>query len=310
MKRNYFFIVLANLSLLTISSCKTQDPIPTIKLDKTSGSISITQTLTLNATVTPYSNKTKISWSTSNTAIATVLNGVVNPVSAGIVDIVASDGTSNATCNLTITQGTAFRSCLSGTDYFLISMDNLTAGIIGDKITADYRPNNNLKSFGIWNNTYTADSCKGSNFFGEYQNWLNLKVNNNSWSGAHFYCADVNLLVKFAPIEANSAHYYLHIGIQSSDSTDFLFGLFDEPGMEFAIGNKPFNDNGVIVQPLADFPRDGQWHEVEIPLYELKTEQFQYNTTMGAKNVLWFLSGPVQGTKVNVDALFIYKKAS
>lgn len=307
MKRNYFFIVLVNFSFLFFSSCKTQDPTPTIKLDKTKDCISVTQTLKLNATTT---NQSIITWSSSNPTIATVSNGLVTPVKAGIVDIVASDRKSTATCNLTITQGTAFRSCLTGTDYFLISMDNLTAAIIGDKIVADYRPNNNLKSFDIWNDTYTTDSCKVPNFFGENQNWINLVVNNNSWSGGHFYCADVNLLEKFAPIEVNSAHYYLHIGIQSGDSTVFLFGLFDEPGMEFAVGSKPFNDNGVIVQPLADFPRDGQWHEVEIPLYELKTEQFQYNTSMGAKNVLWFLSGPVQGTKVNVDALFIYKKAS
>ena len=309
MKKIYFYYAVLCSALIFISSCKNQDPVSEITLDKTSAYIGINETLFLTATVTSPTGTENITWLSSDNSVATVTNGLVEPVAPGQVTIAVSSGTSSAACNVTITQGTSFRKCLSGSDYFLISMDNLTASTLGDRVVADYRMNNNnTESFMIWENTYSVTPCTGTNFFGENRSWRNLVVNNVPWSGAHFYCSDVNLLQKFAPIQVNSAGYYLHIGIQSSDTTVFLFGLFDELGMQFAVGSHAFNDRGNIVQALIDFPRDGMWHEIEIPLYKLNTEQFQYNTSMGFKNVLWFLSGGLQGTKVNIDALFIYKK--
>ena len=308
MKKIYFYFVLLNAALLFVSSCKNQDPVSGITLDKTSGYIGLDETLLLNATVSSATGKEVISWLSSDNSVATVTNGLVTPVTAGQVNIAVSDGSNSAACKVTVTQGKSFRACLTGSNYFIISMDNLTAATLGDRVVADYRTDNNTESFAIWDTTYSVIPCTGTNFFGENQSWRNLVVNSVGWSGAHFYCQNVSLLEKFAPIEVNSARYYLHIGIQSSDSTVFLFGLFDEPGMQFAVGSHAFNDNGNMVQALTDFPRDGKWHEIEVPLYELKTEQFQYNSSMGAKNVLWFLSGDVPGTKVNVDALFIYKK--
>ena len=307
MKKIYFYSALI-CSLLFISSCKNQEEISEIMLDKTSASMRMDETLLLTATLLSPTGNEIITWLSSDTSVATVTDGLVKPVSAGQVNIAVSSGTSTATCNITVTLDTSFRACLTGSNYFLISMDNVTAATLGNRVVADYRMNNNTESFMIWDNTYSVIPCTGTNFFGENQSWRNLVVNNLPWSGAHFYCSDVSLLEKFASVEVNSAGYYLHIGIQSSDSTVFLFGLFDEPGMQFAVGSHGFNENGKIVQPLADFPRDGMWHEIEIPLYKLNTELYQYNSSMGGKNVLWFLSGGVAGTKVNIDALFIYKK--
>lgn len=300
---------MVNLALLMLSSCKLIEPLVKIRLDKTNAWIPMTQTLLLNATLTPANDEEIINWSSSDTKIAIVKDGIVTPISPGTVIIVASVKSSTASCTIAVTQGSAFRSCLNGSNYYLISMDNFTSStLINNALVADFRPDNKLKTFNIWDNTYSLLSCNGTNFFGETQNWLNLVVNSNSWSGAKFYCADISLLSKFAPIASNSAGYYLHIGIQSTDSTVYLFGLFDEPGMQFAIGSTAFNNNGTLVPTLSDFPRDGKWHEIEIPLNKLKTEQFQYTNSMGAKNIFWFLSGGVPGTKVNIDAIFIYKK--
>jgi len=308
-KRITFYFVLVYITLLIFISCKSQEPAIGIKLDKTTAWIPMSETLLLNAILTPTDSHETIAWLSSDNRVATVKNGLITPVSVGKVNIMASIGSNTATCSLTITQGSAYRDCLKGTDYYLISMDEQTVSTLNNnEIIADFRPDNKLKIFDIWDNTYSTLPSNGSNFFGENQKWISLVVNNVSWSGARIYCGDTSLLSKFAPIAANPAGYYLHIGIQSSDSTVYLFGLFDEPDMQFAVGSTTFNDRGELILPLADFPRDGKWHELEIPLNKLKTEQFQYIASMGSKNILWFLSGNVPGTNVNIDALFIYKK--
>jgi hypothetical protein len=306
MKKTILYFGLVNFSLITFSC---QEPGIGIKLDKTTASVPMSETLLLNATLTPTNSPGTITWVSSDNKIATINNGLITPISAGKANIVASIGSNTASCSLTITQGTAYRDCLKGTNYYLISMDDLTASTLNNNvIVADFRPDNKLKTFKIWDSSYSILPSVGTNFFGENQNWYNLVVNNVTWSGAKIFCGDTSLLSKFAPIIANSAGYYLHIGIQSSDSTVYLFGLFDELGLQFAVGSTVFNDRGTILPTLTDFPRDGKWHELEIPLNKLKTEQFQYTASMGAKNILWFLSGGNSGTKVNIDALFIYKK--
>ena len=63
-----------------------------------------------------------------------------------------------------------------------------------------------------------------------------------------------------------------------------------------------------MIQPLADFTRDGEWQEIEIPMSTLKTNGLLYSVGMGTKNVLWLLAGGVAGTTIDLDAVFIYKK--
>ncbi|MBR6017259.1 MAG: Ig-like domain-containing protein [Paludibacteraceae bacterium] len=78
-----------------------------VSLDHSTLSLEAGQTGTLTATVAP-SNATNqnVSWTSSNTAVATVANGVVTAVSAGsaTITVTTEDGSKTATCTVTVTE--------------------------------------------------------------------------------------------------------------------------------------------------------------------------------------------------------------
>jgi hypothetical protein len=80
-------------------------PVTTITLDKTSLILEIGQTETLAATVGPEdATDNTINWSSSNTSVATVANGVVTAVAEGNATITASIGDVTASCTVTVIQ--------------------------------------------------------------------------------------------------------------------------------------------------------------------------------------------------------------
>ena len=79
-----------------------------VSLDKSTDTVAVGSTTTLTETVTPSNAADKsVSWSTSNSSVATVSNGVVTGVSAGtaIITVVTTDGGFTDTCTVTVTGG-------------------------------------------------------------------------------------------------------------------------------------------------------------------------------------------------------------
>ncbi len=74
---------------------------PTIKISKTSASIEVGANVTLKATL---SNGSSVKWSTSNSNVAAVRNGVVSGLKSGTATITAADetGKAKASCKITV----------------------------------------------------------------------------------------------------------------------------------------------------------------------------------------------------------------
>lgn len=76
-----------------------------VTLNKTSATITVGDTVSLTATVSPGSAANKaVTWASSNTSVATVSNGVVTAKSAGTakITVTTKDGNKTATCTVTV----------------------------------------------------------------------------------------------------------------------------------------------------------------------------------------------------------------
>ena len=105
-----------------------------VSLDKTSASVKQGKTLTLTATVTPADAANKnVTWSSDDTSVATVSNGVVTGVATGTAKITATtvDGNYTASCMVTVT--TSLPPVLIADFNDITSLDGI--------ISAHYAPN-------------------------------------------------------------------------------------------------------------------------------------------------------------------------
>jgi len=137
------------------ASCEvevTTEPVTNVELSATTGTLDIGQNLTLTATVTPSTASNQgVTWSSSDTNVATVENGVVTAVGAGSATITATanDGSGyNATCAITVNPRLVSSITLNETTKTLNVGDTLT-------LTASVEPNDATNKNVTWS---TSDS--------------------------------------------------------------------------------------------------------------------------------------------------------
>ncbi|HCC08159.1 MAG TPA: hypothetical protein DEP72_08410 [Clostridiales bacterium] len=98
---------------------------------------------TITLTISPENATNKnIIWSSSNETIATVANGVVTPVSAGIatITVITEDGNKTATCEAIV----------NSLDLKIVDINVLTGSIIGTTVAMEYSINSTNGIDGIW----------------------------------------------------------------------------------------------------------------------------------------------------------------
>ncbi|MBQ6756322.1 MAG: Ig domain-containing protein [Oscillospiraceae bacterium] len=96
-------------------------PATGITLDKSSLSVVASRTETLTATVSPANTTDKVEWSSSDTSVATVENGVVTGIAAGTATITAKAGDMTATCEVSIEPRITLTYDNTTTNYFTVT---------------------------------------------------------------------------------------------------------------------------------------------------------------------------------------------
>ncbi|TLX76856.1 Ig domain-containing protein [Labilibacter sediminis] len=315
-------LLAASLFALVLSSCgsddKKEDPgieVSGISVDQETLSIEVESTSTIVATLQPAGASGDISWSSSDPSVAAVNNGVVTALKTGEATVVASHGVFTSTCEITVSPKTIdpedLPASLKGSNYTIIQIDEISFSAIQSKVINDVRPDDTNKFLYVWDETLTYGTSTGLNFFGQSEGWVSLIVGGAGWSGAGYF-VDANYpQIDMTDMYNNPDDYVFHIGLKSTQPTSSYLFIFNDGTSEakICVGSNNYDDGGVIFEPYADFTRDGEWHSVEIPASKLRELGVFYNNPFNDVNVFAFLAGGVQGTTLDYDAAFFYKKA-
>ena len=129
-------------------------PVTGVTLDKTSHEMTEGDEVTLTASVSPENATNKnVSWSSSNTSVATVDNGKVKALKAGTATITVKteDGSKTATCEITVNAKVypVESISLDKTSYKMIEGDEIT-------LTATVNPENATNKNISWSSSNTA----------------------------------------------------------------------------------------------------------------------------------------------------------
>ncbi|MEI7504701.1 MAG: Ig-like domain-containing protein [Paludibacter sp.] len=282
--------------------------ITSISLNKTSISLKVETSQTLTSTLLPTQTPevaSNLLWTSTNPSVATVDNaGKITAVSDGNTTIVASIGTVTAICSVTVY--TTIASSLMGSNYYILSVGTSTANVLGAKVIADYRADGVNNNFYVWNGL-NEGAYSGTNFYGNAENWLSFAVTGvGGWSGASVNVKPGTELDKLKAVtDDTSGKYYLHFAIKSSSTNSYAFKLgYGVPAITFVLGTLAMESTS----PYGNFTRNGQWQEVEIPMSYFKGKGLSYTTGMATTDVFVMLAGGTAGIKLEVDAVFIYKK--
>lgn len=329
MKTKFLALFMSIATVFGFTSCgnenkpenPTGDVTPTgINLSASTLEIEVGTTGTLAAVLTPTGATGTIVWESSDATIATVANGTVTGVKAGSAIVSATCGSLSAMCAVTVKEkavepGTDFSKSLEGSDYYVMILDATTYGKIENKVKKDYRPDDATKFLYIWEQTYTAGTASGPNFYGEVEGWTCLTVASVGWSGCGLCIG--SSLGSDGKLEGPSFDltnvkqgegWVLHLGMKSQDNASHTIVLYDGRGTEAkaVIGATAFEG----VEPYTNFTRNGEWQEIEIPMDYFFDKGLLYSEVPAkAENIMATLSGATAGTILNLDAAFIYKPA-
>lgn len=327
MKKIKFLLVTIFCIALGAISCSSEDSdgggnpgggndtINQISLDKTTLALEEGATADLNAILDPLDATATIEWASSDSAVATVVDGLVTALKEGNSTIAATVGLLTATCEVTVTKKIIISDSpsLKGSDYYVIAIDDTSYEIIEDKVIKDFRPDDTegSKNLYIWDDTFKPGSSTGKNFYGQDEPWLSLSVGTVGWSGGGFNLGAVYGEIDMTPMFDNPEDYYLHLGFKTGQATSSYVLILNDGSSEIRIGiGGEFNDNGNITPEYAPLKRDGTWNSIEIPVTYLNQLGLTYSEKFSDVNILAFLAGGTTGITLDMDAVFFYKKGN
>lgn len=190
--------------------------------------------------------------------------------------------------------------------FYSIYLDNETrAANIPDSRYINCGDNGTTQNSYVWENTFTYGEATGNNSFGVAGGYTRLVVNNASWTGLGYNVAAGSTPLNLSAI---SSDYTLHIAVRAQHSEPIEFVLNDgQRDATIVLGQTAFEGH----EPLADFTRDGLWHEIYVPLKYLNSK-FGTNFSTATNytgNLFVIRTTGVMGNKVDYDAVFLYGPA-
>jgi hypothetical protein len=181
---------------------------------------------------------------------------------------------------------------------------------IASKIKLDLRDDGKNCVLYNWNGLNFGTSS-GENSLGVEDTFMPVSVKTGApWTGMGYMVTNKET-VNLSDID-NSYHFHIALRSTTSQTMDFIF--YDAAGnsTHMVIGNSAYVDGGKTYQPLTNFPRDGKWHHIDIPMRIMGNLGLTYASSSAFTKtyVMSILPGNASGTAFDLDAAFFYKPAS
>lgn len=174
----------------------------------------------------------------------------------------------------------------------------VTDGFNG-KILKDYNVDEVKNFLWIWNG-YVAEPSSGVNSFGYDEAYIGNYSVSGGWSGLG-YASNPGTGKDLSMLDES---YFLHFAMKGTGNEAHLIQI---GSANLPVGN--YDDNGTVKPSFANYTRDGEWYNFDIPFSEIKslaTAIFD-NPSNYSGNVFAILSGGVPNTKVQFDNIFFYR---
>ena len=290
-----------------------------IKLSESSIDLEVGKTATITAIVEPEDADVEYKWSIEDEDIAKIANAdeeevVIKGVKAGETTLKVKIGDKSKTCFINVTKAKTDPiddpvSVIKDYKYFVITMPDADFDKIAED-ALDMRVNDADMFFQIWDTHDYKNPAELTYKSLEVTSGYGVEVDDEGWSGLGFNYQNKTLLANMSKItEDNGEGWYFHISIKVNSDVPQLIGFDGETGSyKFAI-NGDYNDNGSTYHKIADIPTDGNFHDVEVSMTNAINAGLIYsNKPTKALNLVWVLSGGVQGTQLYIDNIYFYKK--
>lgn len=185
--------------------------------------------------------------------------------------------------------------------YYVIYLDEATSNMnLTSSQTIDCGPNGTSRQLYNWNENggESIAAPEGKNTFGESGSYMSWKKKAD-WFGIGY-----NVGGSTAPLNLSgiSNDYYLHLAVKSTNPDKITFSTTDGKEKEAKIILGTGDD------AIADFPRDGKWHNLDIPvnLLNLKYGLDFTTSTNYTGNIFCLAFEGEEGATVDYDAVFFH----
>ncbi len=323
------FLIFA-MAALTIVACdkkeeqqQSTDPtaVSSVTLDKQMANVLVGETLQLTATLAPAGVEATVTWSSSNTNVATVADGLVTAVAKGEAIIVAAAGDKQASCVISVIEEEIvqndFSALLTGSNYYVFALDATTYETIKDKVVDDFRINGAYEDdiipddvtcvLEIWNPSEELTDANwpetsGPNCFGEVESWIALNAASCSWNNM---CGGLRQAHRTVDLSGVTGDYTLAIVYKTpatnTDKSKATFTLYSTN----KTGAKPATE----VQPAQT---NGEWTLLEISMADMFNKGLDWTEEWNSsvKDDFYTLGIVIEPANqgLEIDAVLVYKK--
>ncbi len=322
MKTNKIFATaLAVLALAGFTACEQKNQ-PTevtgLTLDQTTLTLEVNATATLVATVEPAGAAT-VTWVSQNPQVATVDDGVVTGVTAGNTIIVATAGSKTATCLVSVgakedPSDNKFAALLTGSDYYVFALDDVSFEKLGTKVKGDFRMNGAYGDDGsipaettsvleIWGQSFAGGQGGGLNCFGAAEGYISLvSAQGEGWG---LGCGGLRQIHRTIDLTAVTADHTLAIAYKcpanNAASAKAKFTLYSTKQGSPEVAREVSGNTA------------GEWTLVEYSMADLFAAGLDWTAVADCQDgtYAWYTLGILIegiGQGLDVDAILVYKK--